>query len=229
LEGVLRDVQHAWRLKGWGIQTGEALHSILCNLRFADDILLLATSKEQLHTMLTDLANAAKRVGLEMHMGKTKVLSNVEDEDREGTSYINIGGSQVEILPLMGSSMYLGRLLCLGALHDEEVRHRIRRGWAKFHQFKKELCGRNFPLVHRLRLFEAVVTPSVLYGCGTWTMNKDRERSLRTAQRQMMRTMVKVGRRTFTKTEDAAADMYSETSDEDACGRRGGRDHRELG
>ena len=77
--------------------------------------------------MLKDLANAAKRVGLEMHMGKTKVLSNVEDEDREGTSYINIGGSQEEILLLMGSSMYLGRLLCLEALHDEEVRHRIRR------------------------------------------------------------------------------------------------------
>ena len=49
---MLRDVQEGWRLKGYGIQLGEDRPFIMCNFRFADDILLIATSREQLTHML---------------------------------------------------------------------------------------------------------------------------------------------------------------------------------
>ena len=66
--------------------------------------------------------------------------------------------------------------------------------WAKFMSHKKELCGRCYPLRDRLKLFNATVTPTVLYGCGSWTMTKEREQQLRTAQRKMLRWIVGVGR-----------------------------------
>jgi hypothetical protein len=112
-------------------------------------------------------------------MGKTKILCNLEDESRGGSNYVEMSGHKLDILKLDESTMYLGRALTFGSFHDTEIQNRINRGWAKFHTFKKELCGRCFPLSDRLRLFEATVTPSVLYGCGSWTMTKEREQSLR--------------------------------------------------
>jgi hypothetical protein len=43
LEKVLHDPQNQWRSKGWGVQVGADESSRLCNLRFADDLLLVAT------------------------------------------------------------------------------------------------------------------------------------------------------------------------------------------
>ena len=54
----------------------------------------------------------------------------------------------------------------------------------------------------RLMLFNATVTPTVLYGCGCWVMIDARERKLRTTQRRMLRWIVGVGRRKATSHED---------------------------
>jgi hypothetical protein len=73
LEKVFRKIQPKWVEKGWGVKVGGKR---LTNLRFADDVILVASSKKQITTMLEDLATAAAEVGLQIHMGKTKVLSN---------------------------------------------------------------------------------------------------------------------------------------------------------
>ena len=51
-------------------------HDCLTNLRFADDVLLLASSKEQLRKMLYEFKKSAEKVGLRIHPEKTKILSN---------------------------------------------------------------------------------------------------------------------------------------------------------
>ena len=50
-------------------------HDCLTNLRFADDLLLFATSKEQLQKMMYEIKVSTEKVGLRVHPGKTKVLS----------------------------------------------------------------------------------------------------------------------------------------------------------
>ncbi len=42
----------------------------------ADDIIIVAKSKEELEEMMKDIEMAPKEVGLEMHTGKTKVITN---------------------------------------------------------------------------------------------------------------------------------------------------------
>ena len=168
----------------------------LTNLRFADDILLLATSLADARNMLEDLGEFAAAVGLEIHMGRTKFMSNVEA--RSGASAANsitVRGHEVEILRFSDATTYLGRKLCFKEFHDTEIKHRIGRGWAKFAIHRKELCQKKYSLRCRLKLFEAVVTPTVLYGSSAWTMNAERARLLRTAQRRMLRTMLGSARR----------------------------------
>ena len=47
----------------------------LTNLRFADDVMLFATSKEQIRKMMCDFKKATEKVGLRIHPDKT-ILSN---------------------------------------------------------------------------------------------------------------------------------------------------------
>ena len=49
---------------------------LLTNLRFADDVMLFATSKEQIRKMMCDFKKATEKVGLRIHPDKTKILSN---------------------------------------------------------------------------------------------------------------------------------------------------------
>ena len=44
----------------------------LTSLRFADDVLLFATSMEQLQKMLCELKQSTEKVGLKIYLGKTK-------------------------------------------------------------------------------------------------------------------------------------------------------------
>ena len=79
-------------------------------------------------------------------------------------------------------------------MREAEVDHRIGAAWKKFMTMKSKLCSRHYLLKQRLRLFNATVTATALYGSGTWTMNAHLDRRLRTTQRRMIRWIVQVGR-----------------------------------
>ena len=111
--------------------------------------------------------------------------------------------------------MYLGRLLPLQSLHDVELAHRLKRAWAKFMSYKKELCGKCYRLRDRLKLLNATVTPTVWYACGTRTTTEERERKLRTTQRKMLRWIVGVGRRTQKTDSQSGQKDEEEQSDEE--------------
>lgn len=71
--------------------------------------------------------------------------------------------------------------------HAVELKNRIAAGWAKFVQNKAILCGKQYPLRKRLKSFHAVVTPSVMYESGCWTMTSDMTKDLRMNHRRMLR------------------------------------------
>ena len=52
-------------------------------MRFADDVLLFASSKEKLQKMLCDLKRSTEKVGFRIHPGKTKILSNKSSNIRK--------------------------------------------------------------------------------------------------------------------------------------------------
>jgi hypothetical protein len=219
LEKVLESIQADWRRKGFGIAIGAGPEDRLCNLRFADDIILLATSRSQLKQMLGDLSAAAITVGLELHMGKTKVLNN-----SGASGSVEVQGSSIDIVD---TTEYLGRYLSFDEMHTVEVDSRISKAWKKFMVLKGELCSRHYPLKHRLKLFDSTVTAVVLYGSGTWTMTAELQRKLQTTQRRMLRWMIGVGR--LRKKREVAEDE-SDSGDESATDESGSlHDERDEG
>eukprot|EP00959_Pyramimonas_sp_CCMP1952_P162851 3404481-Pyramimonas_sp.AAC.1 len=89
----------------------------------------------------------------------------------------------------------MGRKQTFDAYHETELTNRISAGWASFTKLKSVLCDRRLSLADRMQLSCACVTPAVLYAAGTWTLKKDQERKLQSAQRRMLRSMAGAHRR----------------------------------
>ena len=84
------------------------------------------------------------------------------------------------------------------------LHHRIRCAWAKFSCFRHALLDKHIDVRLRLRLFDAVVTPSALYGLTAAPLTAAEEAHLATTQRKMLRSIVG-----YVKLpDDSWADMY---------------------
>lgn len=188
LEQVLRPLKEQWTAKKYGIQLDAVTREFLTNLRFADDILVIGRSLPQIKKMLEDIMTECEKVGLSLHPEKTKIMHNGRGYGSKVT-LAKIKDVEIEILNEKQSTMYLGRLLALEDSHDVEVSHRIRRAWTKFGLYKSELTEKMIPLELRLRLFNAVITPTILYGSGSWVLTAKREQSLQATQMKMLRAI----------------------------------------
>ena len=78
-----------------GICPGDNDHDCLTNMRFADDVHLFASTREQLSKMLCDFKHSTEEVGLKIHPGKTK---NVSSQSSNSRKEIEIDNIKVEIL-----------------------------------------------------------------------------------------------------------------------------------
>ena len=195
-ESIFRRLQQKWQRRGCGIHLAPPPDTALTNLRFADDVLLFATSLPQLKTMIGELAEEARSTGLELHPDKTKILHNVSRrKPQQQPDYVQINNLKVEVLPCSAAQKYLGRKLSFTTPHQIEVENRIAAAWRKFCLLKRELTTNTYPLRDRLRLFHGTVTPTALYACTSWTLTQELENRLRRTQRQMLRMILGSPRR----------------------------------
>ena len=91
LQYALKNVIQRWQRKGMGIYLGDQERDCLTNLRFADDVMLFATSKGQIQNMMCEFKEATEKVGLTIRPNKTKILSNESSMNPDTKRYIKIG------------------------------------------------------------------------------------------------------------------------------------------
>ena len=80
--------------------------------------------------------------------------------------FLEIGGDMVEILHGNNTHRFLGRHLpgILENRGDTEIKHRIQAAWMKYGQFSRVFGNRNISTKLRLKLFDAIVSPTLLFG-----------------------------------------------------------------
>ena len=96
LQHAMGKLIEEWEGLGLGLRIDGARR--LTNLRFADDVLLMASSAAELQQMLQGLASAAARVGLELHYGKTVVLNNKFARETDRRRHLQINEQHVKVL-----------------------------------------------------------------------------------------------------------------------------------
>ena len=146
--------------------------------------------------MLTDLQNIAAAYGLDIHPDKNHILSNISKRrGRETKTHVNVNDNPVQILGYMENTKHLGRKLLFDDYHTTELDNRIAAAWRKFNLLQQELTSKTYPSKTRLRLFDATIRPTMLYGSASWTLTKQLESTLQRTQRRMLRIVIGTPRR----------------------------------
>ncbi|KAK6754419.1 hypothetical protein RB195_013432 [Necator americanus] len=158
----------------------------LSNLRFADDIVLFSTDEAE--TMLNELNEAGKRIGLRINRKKTLFMKNAYCED----GGVQLEGSQIVETP---SYVYLGRSMNMENDLKEELNRRMRAAWAAFAAVREatdQLTDQDL----RAHLFDSTVLPALCYAAETWADTAATSRKLLTTHRALERCLLKFNRRT---------------------------------
>ena len=195
LQYSLKDEIQRWqKKKGMEIHLSDHDRDCLTNLRIADDVMLFATSKEQIRKMMCEFKKATEKLGLRIHPDKTKILSNQSIINSDTKQNIEVVDMSIEILTRNESVKYLGQRISFYQQETTEIKSRIRAAWATFHKYRQELTSKKYMLKHRLRLFEATVSPTICYAAGTWTPTKEQKRMIQSTQRKMLRLIIQTKR-----------------------------------
>ena len=137
-----------------------------------------------METQLNNLNIESKKIGLKIHKGKTKYMTNFQSDE-----IITVENDTIE---KVDRYKYLGQTVMLNEHTREEVKIRIKAGWSCFGRYKDILCDTKLPMSIRRRMYNQCVIPTMTYGAETWTTTKQLEQKLQVAQRAMERRMLNI-------------------------------------
>ena len=131
------------------------------NLRYADDITLMAESKE-LKNLLMKM-NESEKVGLKLNIQKTKIMASgpitswqIDEETMETVADFILGGSKVTA----------------DGDGSHEIKRRFLLGRKVMTNLDSILKNRDITLLTNLHLVKNMVFLVVMYGCESWTIKK---------------------------------------------------------
>ena len=153
------------------------------NLRYADDITLMAESEEELKRLLMKVREESEKVGLKLNIQKTKIMASgpitswqIDGETAETVADFNILGFKITA--------------------DGDCSHEIKRhlllGRKVMTNLDSILKGRHITLPTKVHLVKAMVFPVVTYGCESWTIKKAEHRRIHIFEPWCWRRLLRV-------------------------------------
>ena len=130
------------------------------NLRYADDITLMAESEEELKSLLVKVKEESEKVGLKLNIQKMKIMASGPI-----TSW-QIDGETV------ADFIFLGSKITAGGDCSHEIKRCLVLERKVMTSLDRILKGRDITLSTKVHLVKAMVFPVVKYGCESWTIKK---------------------------------------------------------
>ena len=142
---------------------------VVNNLRYADDTTLLECSVHDLSNIIGSLKEASERLGLKLNMKKTKIMSTTNLQE------FSLDREKIEVVK---SFVFLGASVKYDGTCEGEIRRRILLGRQAMDRLTPIMKSKDTPMNLKVRLIQAIVFPTTLYGCESWTMRKADERRI---------------------------------------------------
>ena len=187
----VNDLVNEIRKVGGGIQVCVKLISILL---FADDIVLLADTKEELQQMLTVLHKFTEKWRLRVNNKKTKVIvfdPSRKANDLEGLFLYN--NVRVEVV---NKYKYLGVVLKYDLKWTENIEYVIGKGMRRSNSIISILRFKGLSTEAKLCVWKALVRPILEYGSQTWWPNKTQSMRLERVQLKALKCILGVSSKT---------------------------------
>ena len=162
--------------------------TVVNNLRYADDTVIIAESEEQLQRFINVVVTKSEEKGLYLYsaMSFTMVFSKASQIP---TCNINFHG---KILEQVHSFVYLGSQFTSDARCEKEIRRRIEIAKSDFTSMRKVLTSRNIHMTVRIKVLRCYVWLTLLYGCETWTISVVMQKKLEAFETWLYRRMLRI-------------------------------------
>ncbi|WKX88735.1 hypothetical protein Q1695_008393 [Nippostrongylus brasiliensis] len=154
---VTAALQWVMKLLDWDEKGMRVDGKFLSNLRFADDI---TTSTTEAETMLRELDEAGRKIGLRINRKKTQFMKNSWCDE----GHIELDGSPIAETKYY---VYLRRSMNMDNDMKEELIRRRRAAWSAFGSLK-EATDQLQDADLRAHLFDSTVLPALCYAAETW-------------------------------------------------------------
>ena len=137
------------------------------NLRYADDITLMAESEEELKSLL--IKEESEKVDLKLNIQKIKIMASGPI-----TSW-QIDGETMETV---ADFIFLGSKITADGDCSHEIKRRLLLGRKVMTIPESIFKSRDITLSTKVRLVKAIVCPVVMYACESWTIKKGEHRRI---------------------------------------------------
>ena len=133
------------------------------NLRYADDITLMAESEEELKSLLMKVEEESEKVGLKLNIQKTKIMASGPN-----TSW------QIdrEIVETVADFIFGGSKITADSDCSHEIKRHLLLGRKVMTNLDSILKSRDTTLSTKIYLLKAMVFPVITYGCESRTIKK---------------------------------------------------------
>ena len=133
------------------------------NLRYADDTILMAESKEELKSLLMKVKEDSEKVGLKNNIQKMKTVAS---------SPITSWQTDGEPMETVTDFIFLGSKITADGDCSHEINRRLLLGRKVMTNLDSIFKSRDITLPTKFRLVKAMVFLVVVYGCESWTVKK---------------------------------------------------------
>ena len=133
------------------------------NLRYADDTILGAESKEELKSLLIKVKEESENVDLKLSIQKTKTMASGSI-----TSWPTDG----ETIETVRNFIFLGSKITADGDCSHEIKRHLLLGRKAMTNVDSIFKSRDITLPTRVHLVKAMVFPVIMYGCESWTVKK---------------------------------------------------------
>jgi len=142
--------------------------TIIRDLLFADDCALNAGSEEVMQVSMDKFSSACDNFGLTISTKKTEVMHQPAPGKPYQEPVIHVKGQKLQAVD---NFTYLGSTLSRQVTIDVEVTKRIAKASSAFGRLRKQVWERRGISLHtKLKVYQAMVLPTLLYACETWTV-----------------------------------------------------------
>lgn len=166
----------------------------LNNLRFADDIGLIAETLTKAQQLINRVDEISTKFGQAIHNKKTEWMrARPTPKKNELIEHVDIL-LKGEPLTEVKTFKYLGANISSHGDCMPDIRIRTATALSSMGDLQKTWKGQGISMHTKMRLYRSLIQPIALYGCETWTLRKAEEKKLLVFEMAALRKILGVSR-----------------------------------